>query len=255
MAGIFGDNAFFATLYITDIPVISGGEGDYRQENRDLAGYVSNLFGESESKVVNNRGVERVVLPEVTQTYDMGLRSTSTMTPKVYTCGGQIFIAVDEKLDNQKSLSACEIGNLVDLMKDSSLKRHEICYSIYKKILSAGRARDQLHKNCLFDINAFETPRDKDAIIDYITVRGKGYNPRPDEITGLDDAYSILSSTGTDQVEKISAVYNRGVKIPLRCSNHAIDSNNRVITALTVSYGASAVVKHFEKDCLTQLSS
>ena len=246
MADIFGDNAFFATLYITDIPVISGGEGDYRKENRDLAGYVSNLFGESESKVVDSRGVERVVLPEVTQTYDMGLRST--MTPKVYTCGGQIFIVVDEKLDSQKSLSACEIGNLVDLMKDSSLKRHEICDSIYNEILSAGCTRDQLHKNYLFDINAFETRRDKNAIIDGITVRGKGHNHRS-------DADYILSSTGTYRVEEISAVYNHGVKIPLRCSNLAIDSNNRVITALTVSYGASTVVKHFEKDCLTQLSS
>ncbi|RLG12705.1 MAG: hypothetical protein DRN71_05780 [Candidatus Nanohalarchaeota archaeon] len=82
-----------------------------------------------------------------------------------------------------------------------------------------------------------------------------GYKHRPDEIAGLDYVYSILSSTGTNRIEEISAIYNNDVKIPLRCSNIAINSNDRMITALTVSEGASAVVKHLEEDYLLRVSS
>ena len=177
------------------------------------------------------------------------------MTPKVYTCGGQVFIVVDEEMDCQKSLSACEVGDLVDLMKDSSGKRHDICDSIYNEILGAGCIRDSLYKNYLFDINAFETQRDNGAIIEDIMTGGNGHKHLSGDTVGLDNAYSILSSTGTKRIEEISAVYNNGVKIPLICSNMVIDPNNRVITALTVSHGASAAVKHIEKDYLTLLPS
>ena len=93
-----------------------------------MADYISNLFAKSGANVVDSRGVERTVLPEVIQRYDKGLESI--MTPKVYTCGAQIFIVVDEELDCQESLPVCEVEDLVDLMKDRSVKRHEICDSM-----------------------------------------------------------------------------------------------------------------------------
>ena len=250
MTDIIGENASFATLYFTDIPVISNGNGEYRHENRDFAAYVSNLFDKSKTEIIDNRGVERVVLPEVIQSYNYDLKSK--ITPKVYTCSSRIVIVVDENLNSQKSLSVCEIGDLINLMKNSSEKRHDICDDIYNRIHHANCTRDSQRKY-FCDINTLETNRDNDAIIDEIVVKMEEYQHQSGKTSELEDIYSILSSTGTDHIEDISAIHNNGERIPLRCSNIDNGSNSRVITALTVSHGASVVVDSLVKEYLTQV--
>lgn len=255
MADIIGDNAFFATVYITDIPVFSVSKDDNRQRNRDLADSVSKLFYKSKSKRIYNYGVERVVLPGVIQKYDNSLESTTT--PKIYTCGGRVYIVVDEKLNSQKSLSTRNIEDLAKLMKDSSEKRQEICNSIYGVLLDAGSVKDPFHKNYFCDINALELRSGKEGIIDNIVPINSNHcqtETRDEQIAELDDAYSILFSTGADNVQELSAIYNHGVRIPLRCSNTVTGPDRRVITVLTVPYGASVAVKDLEKEYLTQVS-
>lgn len=250
MADLLGENAFFTTLYFTDIPINKEDGGEYRHGTRALAKYISKLFGESESKIIESRGVERAILPKKTQTYDNGIEST--IIPKAYTCGDRVVIAVDEELKDQRALSTHEPMALADLTKYSSEKRRALCDTIYNACLNAKCTIDTSYEKYLCDINAFETQEDKDIIIDELVAGGNVDMHRDSKTEGIDVACSLLSSTGTDHIDNISAIYKNGVRIPLRCSSTKTNPNNRVITILTTSRGASSAAGLIKKEYLIQ---
>ncbi len=249
MADLIGKNAFFATMYFTYIPVNHNGEGEYRQENRDLAKYISKLFDKSTSVVVDNRGVERTILQEFIQPHN---DLESTIIPKVYTCGNRVVIVVDEELKSQKALYEYKPIELIELMKSSSEKRRALSDSIYNILLGAGCTKGTQHTEYFCDINAFEVQSEKDPIIDEMMAGGNVNMHRNSETEGIEDACSILSSTGTDHIENILTIYRNGVKIPLRCSTMKTNPDNRTITMLTTSRGASSAREWFEKEYIVQ---
>lgn len=250
MTDLIGDNAFFATLYFTNIPVNHNHTGEYRHENRKLAKYISNLFDASESDVVESRGVERAILSKEIQAYDKGLEST--IIPKVYTCSNRVVIAVDEELKSQRALSTYELADLSNLMKFSSEKRRALCDMIYNTLLVAGCTKEDSLKEYFCDINAFETQREKDTIIDEIVAGGNVNMHRDRGTEDIGDACSILSSTGTEDIDNILAIYKNDTKIPLRCSTIKTSPNNRVVTMLTVSRAAASAAGLIEKEYIIQ---